>query len=80
LYVAEIYSLIQQVTGVKHVLEVQLSQRRLIPGKEPLAQEVSVQEETPAEDTLTPVTGRVLQVPDDTLLCSLDHEIKIVDL
>jgi predicted phage baseplate assembly protein len=80
LYVAEIYSLIQQVTGVKHVLEVQLSQHRLIPGKESLAQEASVQEETPAEDTLIPVTGRVLQVPDDTLLCSLDHEIKIVDL
>ncbi len=80
LYVAEIYSLIQQVTGVKHVLEVQLSQRRLIPGKESLSQEARVQEETPAEDTLTPVAGRVLQVPDDTLLCSLDHEIEIVDL
>ncbi len=34
LYVSEIYSLIQKVPGVKHVLDVRLSYRQVVPGKE----------------------------------------------
>jgi len=32
------------------------------------------------EQTLNLVTGRVLQIPADTLLCSLDHEVELVEL
>jgi len=74
LFVAEIYSLIQSVPGVKHVLEVQLSQRPVIPRRE------EGQESESVEATLTPVTRRMVQVPADTLLCSLDHEIQVVAL
>ncbi len=75
LYVAEIYSLIQGVPGVKHVLEVRLSQRAVIPSKES-----SLREEEAAQESLTPVTERVLRVPDDALLCSLEHEIETAEL
>jgi predicted phage baseplate assembly protein len=68
LYISEIYSLIQQVPGVKHVLDVQASYRSVQLGK---ATEPSA---------LAPVSQRVLQVPEDTLLCSLDHEVDVVEL
>lgn len=74
LFVAEIYSMIQSVPGVKHVLEVQLSQRPVIPRRE------ESQESESVETTLTPVTRRMVQVPANTLLCSLDHEIQVVAL
>jgi predicted phage baseplate assembly protein len=82
LYVSELYSLIQQVPGVKHVLDVRLSYRPLIPGREKPVQPAGEegQEEGAAEVTLTPVRQRMLQVPADTLLCSLDHEIQVVEL
>ena len=72
LFLAEVFTLIQQVRGVKHVLEVQLSRRpvdpiRELPGAAPGA-------------GLTPVTGSVLNVPVDTLLVSLDHHIEVVEL
>jgi predicted phage baseplate assembly protein len=76
LYVAELYSLIQQVPGVKHVLDIELSRRKIVPGKASPAGP----EGTATEEALTPVTERVLQVPEDTLLCSLEHEIEIVEL
>lgn len=84
LYLSEIYTLIQQVPGVKHVLEVTLSRRPVIPAKE-----VSLQESTdePASEEaaevtpeVIPVRERLVKVPDDTLLCSLDHEIVVVEL
>jgi predicted phage baseplate assembly protein len=80
LYVAEIYSLIQKVPGVKHVLEVRLNQREVLPSKEPSARGEEDRPEAAAEEALTPVTERRLEVPDDTLLCSLDHQVEIVDL
>jgi predicted phage baseplate assembly protein len=80
LYVAEVYSLIQGVPGVKHVLEVRLSQRPLVPSREPLARSRDRQEESADLEALSPVGGRMLEIPDDTLLCSLDHEIEIVEL
>lgn len=81
LYIAELYSLIQQIPGVKHVLEVNLNQRSVVPSQE--AEAASPTPETDGktpDQALTPVTGKLLQVPDDTLLCSLNHEIEIVDL
>lgn len=81
LYLAEIYSLIQQVPGVKHVLEVHLSQRPVAPGQEvkssALPQDLEIRAE---EQPLTPVEGKLIQVPPDTLLCSLDHSVELVDL
>jgi predicted phage baseplate assembly protein len=76
LYVAEIFSLIQRVPGVKHVLDVQLSRRAV----RPLA-ETGLFGETPqSEQRLNPVRKKVIQVPADTLLCSLQHEITLKGL
>lgn len=77
LYVAEIFSLIQRVPGVKHVLDVSLSKRPVTPRNE-----VDIEAENgrgPGE-SLTPVTQKLLRVPPDTLLCSLTHEITIANL
>lgn len=78
LYVAEIFSLIQQVPGVKHVIDVQLNQRPLTPSTE--APLFSGEERAEAEKSLTPVRERMLHVSPDTLLCSLEHEIQVVEL
>jgi predicted phage baseplate assembly protein len=77
LYLAEIFSLIQRVPGVKHVLDVQLSQRPVIPNKE-----ASLTADTEGEtaEALTPVKQKLIRVPADTLLCSLEHDITIVEL
>jgi hypothetical protein len=73
LYVAELYSLIQRVPGVKHVLDVSINQRPLVPSRE---RPDKANDETP----LTPLTEKKLEVPDDTLLCSLEHQIELVEL
>jgi predicted phage baseplate assembly protein len=75
LYTAEIYSLVQQVPGVKHVLDVRLSRRPVIPTKESPAEG--------SEDTargLAQVSERMIEVADDTLLCSLDHQVEMVEV
>lgn len=84
LFVSELFTLIQRVPGVKHVLDVKLSQRPIVPGKEtPLKAEeestVAPGIEAQVPD-LTLVDGRRLDVPPDTLLCSLDHEVALVEL
>jgi len=75
LYVAEIFSLLQQVSGVKHVLDVQLYQREVIPTNEisPLSEEADTKEKPP----LMIVEERVIRVPSDSLLCSLQHEVAL---
>ncbi|MEW5960090.1 MAG: putative baseplate assembly protein, partial [Chloroflexota bacterium] len=73
LYLAELYSLLQQTPGVKHVLEVQLSQRRIVPNQEAGPGPAS-------EQALTPLKDRALPLAADQLLCSLDHEIEIVEV
>jgi hypothetical protein len=85
LFTAELFSLIQQVPGVKHVLDVQMFQRPVLPSKEgaPLGQleEFAGRTANGAEGVeLTPVKGRALAVPSDALLCSLDHEVAVVEL
>jgi predicted phage baseplate assembly protein len=81
LYVAEIFSLIQRVPGVKYVVDVELSQRPVIPSHEAPSQiEEEEEGEGEAKADLTPVEGRMIRVPEDALLCSLAHEIEVVEL
>jgi hypothetical protein len=87
LFVSEIYSLLQKIPGVKHVLDVQLSSRAVIPAKEKALGSSEETEETTAtpapedaEMILKKLDGRKLDIPNDALLCSLEHEIKITDL
>lgn len=87
LYVAELFSVIQQVAGVKHVLDVQIFQRPVVPHREapPLGQlddfaDRAAGQSNSAEEALDLVSGRVLMVEPDTLLCSLEHEIELVTL
>ena len=77
LYVSEIYSLIQQVPGVKHVLDVKLAYRPVVPSGElsPLSERL---EEEATQDRLMPVADRRLEVPSDALLCSLEHVVQVV--
>ncbi|MBN1177978.1 MAG: putative baseplate assembly protein [Anaerolineae bacterium] len=74
LYVAELFSLIQRVPGVKHVLDVQVSTRTVIPSRE-VPPDV---EQTDAEmPPLKRLEQTVIRVPADALLCSLDHQIEL---
>jgi hypothetical protein len=77
LYVAEIFTLIQRVPGVKHVLDVQLATRPVDPGTE--VPDGTEEKSTPQE-TLSLKEKTVIQVPPDGLLCSLEHEVAIVEL
>ncbi len=76
LYVSEIYSQVQQVPGVEHVMEVGLGYRKVLPYEESR----SPSDDEAAQQSLTPITDRRFSVPDDTLLCSLDHRIRVVEL
>jgi predicted phage baseplate assembly protein len=86
LYVAELFSVIQQVPGVKHVLDVQIRQRPILPSKEapPLGQLedfATGAAGTGGQDpSLSLVTGRMLQIPADNLLCSLEHTVELVEI
>jgi predicted phage baseplate assembly protein len=76
LYIAEIFSLIQRVPGVKHVLDVSLSTRPVVPLN---MASLETEEEQEAEG-LTLVKQKLISVSSDTLLCSLDHEVVIATL
>jgi predicted phage baseplate assembly protein len=95
LFVSEVFTLVQQVPGVKHVLDVRLSHRPVQPAREapprsddtaiavakPTAKEKDkAQAEAEAEPALFAVTERRLDVSSDTLLCSLPHEVKVAEL
>jgi predicted phage baseplate assembly protein len=84
LYVSQLYSLIQQVPGVKHVLDVRVSHRLVVPSRELLLLDEEEAEagepEGSSEEELIPVEERALPVAADTLLCSLDHEVRVVEL
>lgn len=78
LYVAEIFSLIQRVPGVKHVLDVKLSTREVKPADEtppgdPEAGPVSAKE-------VSPIEGKILRLKPDMVLCSLNHKVTVADL
>jgi predicted phage baseplate assembly protein len=83
LFVAELFSFIQQVPGVKHVLDVEFSYRQVIPSQEKAPDEIPDQEEDAApyeQEELKRAEDRILRLSPDTLLCSLDHAIEVVEL
>jgi hypothetical protein len=72
LFTAEIYALIQRVPGVKYVLEVEIASRPVDP---------RLESTLPALQTpLTRLEEMFLQVHEDALICSLEHEIVAVEL
>lgn len=76
LYISELYSLIAQVPGVKHVRDIKLGQRIVTP-----ARESTQADGRPAEQPAVNLSDqRVIEVPADAILCSLDHEVNIVTL
>ncbi|MGD8465398.1 MAG: putative baseplate assembly protein [Anaerolineae bacterium] len=78
LYVAEIFSLIQRVPGVKHVLDVRLAQRPVFPDQERALEDDSAPPDV--EPVLEPVEQNLVRVPSNALICSLDHQITLVEL
>jgi len=81
LYVSELFSLIQQVPGVQHVLDVRIAHRPVVPVEERApGAEPTDEVEHEARAALEPLDGRLLAVPDDTVLCSLPHTIEVVQL
>ena len=73
LFTAEVTSLIQQIPSVKYVLDVEISSRPVVP-----VEEGSYLDEKP-DLPLTPV-DKVLPIPADGLVCSLEHEIELVSI
>jgi predicted phage baseplate assembly protein len=84
LFISEIYSLVQKVPGVKHVLDVQLAWRPVIPAKEnqPIAvpEGVSPNGYVPPERQLRLADQKKIDIPADALVCSLEHDVKIAEL
>lgn len=78
LFQSELFTLIQRVPGVKHVLEVRISQRRVVPAQE--RKSPTTPETNPTENQPAPVTQRRVDIPADAVFCSLEHEIRMVDL
>ena len=72
LFLAEIFSLIQRVPGVRYVLDVDLQKRTV-------EKDTARVDET-TQELMEDVEDRVIGVPDDALIVSLDHEITMVDL
>jgi predicted phage baseplate assembly protein len=80
LYVSELFSLIQQVPGVKHVLDVQLGQRPIVPAR---MRRMPGEEEGGAdrEEEQMVVSGeRIIAVPEDALLCLVSGDVEVVSL
>jgi predicted phage baseplate assembly protein len=75
LFLAEISSLIQRVPGVKYVMGVKVFTRSIDPEHEGLRIA-----DIDAEEPLTPLTEPVLWLSENGLICSLAHEINIVDM
>ncbi len=69
LYLSELFSIVQQVPGVRHVLDVQIAYREITP-----REDINVTTE------LTRLDGRVLTITEDTLLCSLTHNVEVTTL
>jgi len=89
LFISELYALIQRAPGVKHVLEVRLGTRPILPGDEPPHSAdqmalVPAGQNAPlleaADAPLTTVKERRLEIAVDTVICSLDHDVQVVTL
>jgi predicted phage baseplate assembly protein len=79
LYVSELFSLIQQVPGVKHVLDVQLGQQPIVPTR---MRRTPVEGEGAEHDTAqaTVSAQRTIALPEDGLLCLVSAEVEVVSL
>ncbi len=75
LLAAEISSLVQRVPGVKYVVDVQLFTRPVDPERE--RQRVP---EIDPQEPLDRLEERVLWIGENTLICSLPHQVNLVDL
>lgn len=73
LFLAEVISLIQQVPSVKYVMDVEISTRQISPG------ERTTWADEPDQKQLS-VVEKVLHLPEDGLLVSLNHDILTVHL
>lgn len=73
LFAAEVISLIQQVPSVKFVLDVEISSRPVAP-----VEEKALFEDAPPLPLSS--VDKVLRVPADGLICSLEHEIEVVSM
>jgi predicted phage baseplate assembly protein len=73
LFAAEMISLIQQVPSVKYVVDVEVLSRPVVP-----VEESSMFDEEPTVPHTT--VEKVLQIPEDGLLCSLEHEIETITI
>jgi hypothetical protein len=71
LFAAEIVSLIQQVSSVKYVVDVEVLSRPIVP-----VEEGSMFDDEPSVPLTT--VEKVLQIPEDGLICSLEHEIETI--
>jgi predicted phage baseplate assembly protein len=93
LFVSEVFTLVQQVPGVKHVLDVHLSHRPVLPAREtpPRSDDMTVavvneqdrgraEAQAEAAPALVAVTERRLDIAADALLCSLSHEVRVAEL
>ena len=72
LFAAEVYSLVQRVPGVKYVIEANILSRPVTPKTE----SVNLDERPLPKQ----VEEKVLWIPENALICSLDHEVTVIDL
>lgn len=77
LYISDIHALLQNIPGVRHVQDLQVASRQVLPVRE-LSLEAQYEQASSVPVLLTPV-DRVLYLEEDALLCSLLHEVVIVD-
>jgi predicted phage baseplate assembly protein len=73
LFTAEVISLIQQVPSVKFVLDVEVLSRPVVPLEE---KDIFDDVSPPAMTTVQ----KVLRIPADGLVCSLEHDIELVSI
>jgi predicted phage baseplate assembly protein len=74
LYLTELYALLQQVPGVRHVKNIKVAHRGVQPDHEPTPEGES---DNPPPDPMA-LDAPFLAVPADTLLVSLDHTVTLV--
>ena len=73
LFTAEVISLIQQVPTVRYVMEVEIYARSVVPVEE---KSFFTDEAAPSVTKI----DRVLEMPEDGLLCSLEHQIEVISV
>ena len=80
LYGAELFTLVQHVQGVQHVLDLQMSYQLLDLDHAPQSYRDDLTDTDNIPSVLESATGQRIVVNADMLLCSLNHEVEIVTL